>query len=109
MVLKESAQYQKEHANCVFSAAKWAATMTFHEAGYTTAAERLAAGIDVGSLTASCVEQARGDVGKAAGLAVSAASRLLANINAQKDGTADALGIALDRAAERDGRYDGSF
>ena len=46
-----------EHSNCIFAAAKWAATMTFSVAGYATADERLAAGIDVGALTADCVGQ----------------------------------------------------
>ena len=97
-----------EHSHCTFEAAKWAATMTFSVAGYATADERLAAGIDVGALTADCVGSARGDVGRAAGLAVAAAARMLANLDAQATGQADLLGVSQDRAAERAGRYDGA-
>lgn len=67
--------------------------MTFHEAGFTPK-DRQAAGIDVDSITGSCVQEARGDAGRTAGLAVSAAHRMLANLRSQKEGTADALGIA---------------
>ena len=97
------------HSNCVFEAAKWAATMTFSVAGYSTANERLSAGIDVGTLVADCVGAARGDVGKAAGLAVAAAARMLTNLASQEAGTADALGLdTTDRRRSWAGRYDGS-
>ena len=96
-------------AEAVFQAAKWAATMVFHQHGYATADERLAAGVDVGSLTADCVHASGGDVGKAAGLAVTAAFRMLENLAAQRAGTSDPLGLdPTDRLRSWRGRYDGA-
>ena len=101
-------QAAKPHDQCTIEAAKWAATMTFHSAGFFTPEQRTAAGIDVAKITASCVKEANGDVGKAAGLAVSAAWRIIVNIVAQETGVADTLGVAPDRAQEAAGRYDGT-
>ena len=101
-------QENKQHGDSVYEAAKWAASMTFGEAGFT-AADRQAAGIDVESITATCVQEARGDVGRAAGLAVSAAHSMLVNLRARQEGAADGLCVAPHRAAEHEGRYDGAL
>ena len=55
------------HDHCVFEAAKWAATMVFRAHGYATGQQRVDAGIDVGALTADCVQAAgrrRGEGGR---------------------------------------------
>ena len=97
------------HDHCIFEAAKWAATMVFHAHGYSTGQQRVDAGIDVGGLTADCVQAAGADVGKAAGLGVAAAFRMLENLRAQADGTADALGLdPTGRLRSWAGRYDGA-
>ena len=74
------------HERCVFEAAKWAATTVLAEAGYPTAEERIAGGFDVGRLTADCVHEAKGNVGRAAALGVAAASRLVAMKHGQHQG-----------------------
>ena len=97
------------HDHCIFEAAKWAATMVFHAHGYSTGQQRVDAGIDVGGLTADCVQAAGADVGKAAGLGVAAAFRMLENLRAQADGTADAQGLdPAGRLRSWAGRYDGA-
>lgn len=107
---RSNTMIDSDHATCAFEAAKWALRMTFHEAGYGTADARAAAGIDTDALAAACAQEAKADVvGRAAGLAVSAAWRTIENITTQKAGRADALGITLDRAEEASGRYDGAF
>ena len=78
-------------------AAKWAAIMTLADTALDRPV-REAAGLSLDDLVAECVRAADGDVGKAAGLAVSAARQLLANY--ERGG--------VDRGAHFAGRYDGA-
>lgn len=48
MALRQN-QGHGQRANFVFGGAKWAATMTFLQGGYTTDGERIAAGDDADS------------------------------------------------------------
>ena len=92
-----------------YDVAYWAARMVLYEliserAEPERAATARAIADDVAD-DAAC----RADLGQAAGTAVSAAFRTVANWTAQQAGTADALGLdATGRLRSRSGRYDGA-
>lgn len=91
-----------------YDVAYWAARMVLYElAPHRPTEERteVARGLaDDVAADANC----RADLGRAAGTAVSAAFRTVANWQAQQAGTADALGLdATRRRLSWSGRYDG--
>ena len=92
-------------SGAAYDVARWAAIQTLGDAVTPFAARaELAA-----ELAVDCAASAGADLGKAAGLGVAAARRMLENLRAQADGTADALGLdPTGRLRSWAGRYDGA-
>ena len=88
-------------------AAYWAAKMVLYH--QNPAIDEPTSRQIANDLADAIVPAAKGDVGNAAGMGVSAAFRILENLHAQAAGLADSLGMAPDQTDERSGRYDGAF